>query len=69
MSTPNLNTVAVVFQDNDGKARARMLTVWEANLVLGQLQALDGGTLHAREVTPFELRSVKPNLTVVKDDD
>lgn len=53
-------SVAVVFSDaNTGKAYARVLTDFEATLVLAQLQALDDDKLNAWEVEPFILRSVK----------
>lgn len=49
---------AVVMTDTDtGKPYARVLTAWELNLVLSQLQALDGETLNAREIAPFVLRT------------
>lgn len=54
----NIENATVVFSDADtGKAYARQMTVWEANLVMGQLQALDDGPLKAIEVAPFILRS------------
>lgn len=53
-------SVAVVFSDaNTGKAYARVLTDFEATLVLAQLQVLDDDKLNVREVEPFILRSVK----------
>lgn len=53
---------AVVMTDLDtGKPFTRVLSPWELNLVLGQLQALDGGTLNAREIAPFIMRS--PGVT------
>lgn len=56
---------AVVMTDTDtGKPYARSLSAWELNLVLSQLQALDGETLKAREVVPFILRT--PNVSEVK---
>jgi hypothetical protein len=56
---------AVVMTDTDtGKPYARVLSAWELNLVLSQLQALDGETLNAREVVPFILRT--PNVSEEK---
>lgn len=56
---------AVVMTDTDtGKPYARVLSAWELNLVLSQLQALDGETLKAREVVPFILRT--PNVSEAK---
>jgi len=50
---------AIVMTDSDtGKPYARPLSAWELNLVLSQLQALDGGALKAREIAPFVLHSV-----------
>lgn len=50
---------AVVMTDSDtGKPYVRLLTDFEANLVLGQLQALDEGKLKCREIVPFILRTV-----------
>jgi len=50
---------AIVMTDTDtGKPYARPLSAWELNLVLSQLQALDGGALKAREIAPFVLHSV-----------
>jgi hypothetical protein len=40
-----------------GKPYARVLSAWELNLVLSQLQALDGETLNAREIAPFVIRT------------
>lgn len=49
---------AVVMTDSEtGKPYARFLSPMELNLVLGQLQALDGGALNAREVAPFIMRT------------
>lgn len=50
---------AIVMTDTDtGKPYARPLSAWELNLVLSQLQALDGGALKAREIAPFVMRTV-----------
>lgn len=50
---------AIVMTDSDtGKPYARPLSAWELNLVLSQLQALDGGALKAREIAPFVMRTV-----------
>lgn len=50
---------AIVMTDTDtGKPYARPLSQWELNLVLSQLQALDGGALKAREIAPFVMRTV-----------
>lgn len=50
---------AIVMTDTDtGKPYARPLSAWELNLVLSQLQALDGGALKAQEIAPFVLHSV-----------
>lgn len=49
---------AIVMTDTDtGKPYARPLSAWELNLVLSQLQALDGGALKAREIAPFVMRT------------
>lgn len=49
---------AIVMTDTDtGKPYARPLSQWELNLVLSQLQALDGGALKAREIAPFVMRT------------
>jgi len=49
---------AIVMTDTDtGKPYARQLSAWELNLVLSQLQALDGGALKAREIAPFVMRT------------
>lgn len=53
---------AIVMTDTDtGKPYARQLSAWELNLVLSQLQALDGGALKAREIAPFVMRT--PGVT------
>lgn len=49
---------AIVMTDSEtGKPYARFLSQFELNLVLAQLQALDGGTLNAREIAPFVMRT------------
>jgi len=49
--------VVLLFQDSDtGKAYCRTLSQWEVNLVLAQLQALDGDALKAIEIEPVIIR-------------
>lgn len=50
------NSAIVMTDAETGKPYARQLTPWELNMVLAQLQALDGGALNARQVAPFILR-------------
>lgn len=50
------NSAIVMTDAETGKPYARQLTQWELNMVLAQLQALDGGALKARQVAPFILR-------------
>lgn len=53
-----LENGAIVMTDSEtGKPYARFLSQFELNLVLAQLQALDGGTLNAREIAPFVMRT------------
>lgn len=56
-----INGAVVMTDIETGKPYSRFLSPMELNLVLGQLQALDGGTLNAREVAPFIIRT--PGVT------
>jgi len=53
------NSAIVMTDAETGIPYARQLTPWELNMVLAQLQALDGGALNARQVAPFILRDHK----------
>lgn len=50
------NAVIVMTDAATGKPYARVLSDFETNLVLAQLQALDDGALKAQEIAPFILR-------------
>lgn len=53
-----INPVLLVSDEATGKAYARQLSPWEQNLVLQQLQALDGGALKMTEIAPVIIRGV-----------
>lgn len=53
-----INPVLLVSDEATGKAYARQLSPWEQNLVLQQLQALDGGALKMTEIAPVIVRGV-----------
>ncbi|KFK93584.1 MULTISPECIES: hypothetical protein [unclassified Serratia (in: enterobacteria)] len=60
MSQIQPENVAMVFTDkNTGKAYAILLEQLEVNIVMPQIEALRDGCLKAREVKPFEIRSVR----------
>lgn len=50
------NGVVILEDEANGKAYARQLNGWEQNLVLAQLQALDGGALKVVEIAPIIVR-------------
>lgn len=52
------NPVLLLTDADTGKAYARPLNQWEQNLVLQQLQALDGGALKLTEIAPCIIRGV-----------
>lgn len=52
------NPVLLLTDAVTGKAYARPLDQWEQNLVLQQLQALDGGALKLTEIAPCIIRGV-----------